>query len=242
MLQTLDYDFTEQQREIIALAREIAEKKVKPVRAKYDEEEKFPWEVIEEFRKVDLFGVYLPEEYGGLGGANTELCLVTEELSKACGGIALCVAGCGLCAIPILLSGTKEQKEKYLPDLASGKKLGAFCITEPGAGSDATSMKATATKQGDYYILNGVKNFCTNGEVAETYTLFFSTNPAKGARGISAFIVEKGTPGFIFSKKETKMGIRASPTYELSFNNCKIPAANLLGGAPYEPKEDNPMI
>ncbi|MBI2069968.1 MAG: acyl-CoA dehydrogenase family protein [Elusimicrobia bacterium] len=224
----MDHEFTDEQREIIKLAREIAEKKVKPVRAHHDETEKFPWEVIEEFRRADLFGVYLPQEYGGLGGANTELCLVTEEISKVCGGIALCIAACGLCAIPILLFGTDEQKKRWLPDLASGKRLGAFTITEPEAGSEATATRTTAKREGDYYILNGMKNFCSNGEVAEIYTLFASTNPKRGARGISAFVVEKGTPGFSFGKKETKMGIRASPTYELVLNNCKVPAKNLL--------------
>lgn len=225
----MDYELTEEQRAIVETAREIAQKKIKKVREHYDKTEEYPWEIVEELRKADLFGVYIPQEYGGLGGGAFELVLVVEELSKACGGIALTVAGTALGAYPIILYGSEEQKKKYLPDLASGKRLGAFTITEPDAGSDATATKATAKLDGDHYVLNGTKVFCTNGNAAEIYTLFFSTNPSRGARGISAFIVEKGTPGFEFGRKEEKMGIRASPTYQLEFNNCRIPKANLLG-------------
>jgi len=223
------YDLTETQLEIIETSREVAEKKIKPVRAKYDETEEFPWDVIKEIKDAGLFGVYLPEESGGLGGGILELCLTVETLSQACGGIGLCVATSGLCAIPIILYGTPEQREKWIPDLASGEKLGAFCITEPGSGSAATEMKATAVKKGDYYILNGTKNFCSSGKVSETYTVFFSTNPNRGARGISSFIIPKGIEGFTFGRKEEKMGIRANPTYELKFDNCKIPVENLGG-------------
>ncbi|MBI5629348.1 MAG: acyl-CoA dehydrogenase family protein [Elusimicrobia bacterium] len=225
----MDYDLTESQRDIIGLAYQIAQQKVKPVREHYDAtEEEFPWPVVEEIRKADLFGVYLPEAYGGLGGGTLELVLVTEQLSRACAGIALAVAASGLCAIPILLFGNPGQRKKWLTDIASGKRLGAFTITEPSAGSDATATKCTARLDGSHYVLNGIKNFCSSGHAAEIYTLFASTNPARGARGISAFVVEKGTPGFTFGKKETKMGIRASPTYELVFNNCRIPKENLL--------------
>jgi butyryl-CoA dehydrogenase len=224
----MDYDLTEQQQEIIALSHEIAEKKIKPVREHYDATEEFPWPVVEEFRKADLFGVYLPEAYGGLGGGTLELVLVAEQLSRACAGMALAVAASGLCGIPILLFANAKQREKYIPDLASGKKLGAFAITEPSAGSDATAAKCTARLEGDYYILNGSKNFCSNGNAAEIYTTFASTNLNRGARGITAFIIEKGTPGFTFGKKEHKMGIRASWTYDLVFNNCKVPKENLL--------------
>ncbi|PCI40473.1 MAG: acyl-CoA dehydrogenase [Elusimicrobia bacterium] len=224
----MDYELTETQLDIINLAGEIADKKIKPVRAKYDASEEFPWEIIEEMRKADLFGVYLPEEYGGLGGANLELILMSERLSQACAGIGLSALTSSLCAIPILLFGNPDQRKRYLPDLASGKKLGSFCITEPASGSDATSMGATATLEGDHYVLNGVKNFCSGGKTSETYVVFFSTNPSKGPRGISAFIIEKGTPGFSFGKKEEKMGIRCNPTYELVFENCQIPKENLL--------------
>jgi alkylation response protein AidB-like acyl-CoA dehydrogenase len=224
----MDYELTETQQEIVSLAGEIAERKIKPVRAQYDQSEAFPWEIVEELRKADLFGVYLPEKYGGLGGGNFELLLLCERLARACGGMALCMMTSALAGLPILLFGTPKQREKYLPDLASGAKLGSFCITEPGSGSDATAMKATATLDGDEYVLNGVKNYCSGGEASETYVVFFSTDPSKGARGISAFIVEKGTPGFSFGKKEEKMGIRCNPTYELVFENCRVPKENLL--------------
>ena len=224
----MDYELTDTQKDIIQLAGEIAQTKVKPVRDHYDKTEEFPWPVVEDIRKADLFGVYLPEAYGGLGGGNLELVLVVEQLSRACGGIALCISASGLCGTPILLFGNADQRKKFLPDLGSGKRLGAFAITEPGAGSDATGTKALAKLDGDHYVLNGLKNFCSGGEAAEVYVVFASTNPAKGPRGITAFIVEKGTPGFTFGKKEEKMGIRASPTYELVFKDCRIPKANVL--------------
>jgi alkylation response protein AidB-like acyl-CoA dehydrogenase len=225
----MNYFLTDDQKTIAQTAREIAVKKIRPVREKHDAEDSFPWEIVEELRKADLFGVYFHENYGGLGGAGFELVLAIEELSKACGGIALSLAATALGAFPIILFGSPAQKKKFLPDLASGKRLGAFTITEPEAGSDATATKCTAKKDGDYYVLNGTKSFATNGESAEIYSTFASTNPSRGARGISAFVIEKGTPGFTFGKKEHKMGIRASTTYELVFQNCKVPAANLLG-------------
>ncbi|MBI4057305.1 MAG: acyl-CoA dehydrogenase family protein [Elusimicrobia bacterium] len=229
----MDHGLTEEQKDIVRLAYEIGQKKIKPVREHYDQTEEFPHEVVEEFKKSDLFGVYLPEQYGGFGGGDLELALVVEQLSRACGGIALCVATSALCAIPVLLFGTEEQRKKWLPDLASGRKLGAFTITEPEAGSDATSTRATAKLDGNHYVINGVKNFCSTGKVADNYVLFASTNPNRGARGITAFVVEKGTPGFGFGKKETKMGIRASPTYELVFQNCRVPKENVLAKEGY---------
>src|SRR5450631_1429904 len=181
----MDYELTEQQQAIVDITREIAQKKMKPVREHYDKTEEYPWEIVEELRKADLFGVYIPAEYGGLGGGAFELVLVVEELSKACAGIALAVAGTALGTYPIMLYGTDEQKKKYLPDIAAGKRLAAFTITEPEAGSDATAAKATARLEGDHYILNGTKCFCSNGKAAEIYSLFFSTNPSRGARGVS---------------------------------------------------------
>ncbi len=225
----MDYQLTEEQQAIVETAREIAQTKIKKVREHYDKTEEYPWEIVEELRKADLFGVYIPQEYGGLGGGPFELVLVVEEISKACAGIALVLAGTALGAYPIMLYGSDEQKKKYLPDIASGKRLAAFTITEPEAGSDATATKATAKLDGDHYVLNGTKVYCTNGKAAEIYSLFFSTNPSRGARGISCFVVEKGTPGFEFGRKEEKMGIRASPTYQLEFNNCRIPKENLIG-------------
>jgi alkylation response protein AidB-like acyl-CoA dehydrogenase len=224
----MDYELTETQEEVKALAYQVALRDIKPVREKHDEEESFPWDVVKKMAESDLTGVYLPEAYGGLGGGLMEQVLVIEQFSRACGGIALCFAATGLGALPIMLLGTAEQREKYIPDLAAGKKLAAFSISEPEAGSDATATKTTAKLDGDHYVLNGVKCWVSNGEVAETYVVFATTNPARGARGISAFIVEKGTPGFGFGKKEIKMGIRANPTYELVFQNCRIPKKNLL--------------
>ena len=222
------YDLSETQQFIVDTAREIAQDKIKKVRAEYDKSEQFPWEIVEHMKKADLFGIYLPEKYGGLGGCGFDLVLAVEQLSIACGGIALSLAATALGAFPILLFGTPEQKQKWLPRLATGT-IGAFAITEPESGSDATSMKCRAVLEGDHYVVNGVKSFCTNGEAAQIYSFFASTRPDRGARGISCFVVEKGTPGFGFGKKEEKMGIRASTTYELTFDNCKIPKENLIG-------------
>jgi butyryl-CoA dehydrogenase len=225
----LSYLFSEEQIMIRDLARKIAEEKIKPVAAKYDESEEFPWEVMKILAQSDLFGVYIPQEYGGLGGGVLELAIVTEELSRACGGIAVCFAASGLGTYPVILFGNEDQKKKYLPDLASGKKIAAFAITEASAGSDASSIQTTAEKKGDYYILNGTKQWITNGGEAETYSVIAMTDKAKGARGATAFILEKGMGGFSFGKKEKKLGIRASATRELVFTNCKVPKENILG-------------
>ena len=224
----MNWFFTEEQQMIIDTAREVAERKIIPVRDKYDREGIFPWDVVKALADVDICGVYIPEEYGGFGGGILEMCLAVEELAKACGGIALAFAATALGTFPILLFGSEEQKKKYLPDIASGKKLAAFCLTESNAGSDALGMKTTAKSEGDYYVLNGTKQWMTNGENAEIYTVVAVTNPVKGARGLSAFIVEKGTEGFSFGKHEDKMGIRASSTTELIFQDCKVPKENLL--------------
>jgi len=224
----MDYLLTEEQKMVRELARKIAEDKVRPVAAKYDASEEFPWDVLKVLAQSDLFAIFVPAEYGGTGGGVLDLCLVTEELSRACGGISVCYAASALGTFPIILFGNEEQKKKYLPDLASGKKIAAFGITEPEAGSDASAIKTTAKKEGDYYILNGLKHFITNGGDAEIYTIIAMTDKTKGARGASAFIVEKGTPGFTFGKKEEKLGIRASSTRELIFTDCKIPKENLL--------------
>jgi alkylation response protein AidB-like acyl-CoA dehydrogenase len=224
----MNWFLTDEQKMIVETAREIAQKKILPVREKYDHEGIFPWDVVKACAEADLCGLYIPAEYGGFGGGVFELCLAVEELSKVCGGISLAIAATALGTFPILLFATDEQKKKYLPDIASGKKLAAFGLTEANAGSDALSMKTTAVKDGDQYVLNGTKQWITNGENAEIYTIIAKTNPTKGARGLSAFIVEKGTPGFTFGKHEDKMGIRASSTTELVFQDCRIPAANLL--------------
>ncbi len=224
----MDYLLTDEQKMIKDLAHKIAEEKIRPVAAKYDISEEYPWDVLKVMAESDMFGLFIPEEYGGLGTNVMNLCLATEEFSRACGGIAVCYAASALGTFPIVLFGTDEQKKKYLPDLAKGKKVAAFAITEPEAGSDASAIKTSAKKEGDYYILNGLKHFITNGGDAETYVVIAMTDKSKGARGASAFIVEKGTPGFTFGKKEDKFGIRASSTRELIFTDCKIPAKNLL--------------
>ncbi len=225
----MNWNLTEEQRMIVETAREIARKKIVPVREEYDLHGTFPWDVMKALAEADMCGLYIPEEYGGMGGGVLELCLAVEELSKACGGISLALAGTALGTFPILLFGSEQQKQKYLSEIASGKKLAAFGLTEANAGSDALGMKSVARKEGDSYILNGTKQWITNGENAEIYTVLAKTNPEKGARGISAFILEKGTPGFSFGKHEDKMGIRASSTTELVFQDVKIPAENLLG-------------
>ncbi|MBI4656952.1 MAG: acyl-CoA dehydrogenase family protein [Elusimicrobia bacterium] len=224
----MDYLLTEQQVMIRDLAAKIADEKIKPVAAHYDETEEFAWPIMKILADSDLFGVYIPEQYGGLGGGIMDMCLVTEELSRACAGIALGFAGTGLGAIPILLYGSEEQKKRFLPDIAKGKRLAAFCITEAEAGSDAGSIKTSAKKQGNSYILNGTKQWITNAGEAEVYTVIAITDKAKGARGASAFIVEKETKGMDFGKKEKKLGIRASATREVIFTDCEVPAENLI--------------
>ncbi|MEI7481662.1 MAG: acyl-CoA dehydrogenase family protein [Elusimicrobiota bacterium] len=224
----MDYLLTEQQVMMRDLARQIADEKIKPVAAHYDETEEFAWPIMKIIADSDLFGVYIPEQYGGLGGGVMDMCLITEEFSRACGGIALGYAGTGLGTFPILLYGSDEQKQRFLPDIAKGKRLAAFCITEAGAGSDAGSIKTTAVKDGDHYILNGTKQWITNAGEAEVYTVIAITDKTKGSRGASAFIVEKGAKGMEFGKKEKKMGIRASATREVIFTDCRVPAANLI--------------
>jgi len=225
----MDYFLTEEQLMIKEVARKVAEEKIKPLREEADEKEEFPWEIQEELAKADLCGIYIPEEYGGMGFGVFELCLAVEELCKVDGSIALVLAATALGTFPIIMFGNEEQKKKYLPDIASGKKIVAFALTEPEAGSDAGNIKTRAVKEGDYYILNGTKCFITNGGIADIYVVIAMTDPSKGSRGASAFIVEKGMEGFSFGKKEKKMGIRSSETRELIFDNCKVPKENLLG-------------
>lgn len=225
----MEYFLTEEQKMIVALCKKIAEEKIKPVREHYDETEEFPWPIVEEMAKADLFRIYIPEKYGGLGESIFNLCLAVEELSKVDGAISLSLAVTALGTFPILLFGTEEQKKKYLPDIAAGKRLAAFALTEPQAGSDATAIKTTALKDDNTYCLNGTKCFISNAGEAEIYTVIASTSQGRGVRGLSAFIIEKGTLGFSFGKKEKKLGIRASPTRELIFQDCRIPKENLLG-------------
>ena len=210
------------------LARKIAREKILPVRAELDEREEFPWEVVKVSAEAGLMGVSMPEEYEGFGGGVLEYCLVAEELSRVCLGIATSVVASGLGAMPILLYGSPEQKKRYLPDIAKGRKLAAFGLTEADAGSDAGSIRTTATRTSEGYLLNGTKQWITNGGEAEIYTIIAMTDRSKGPRGASAFIVEKGDQGFTFGKKEKKMGIRASATRELVFQDCFIAKENLI--------------
>jgi len=225
----MDYGLTEEQLMIRDLCRQIAEEKIEPVREKYDETGEFPWDIVKIFAESDLFGISIAEEYGGMGGGVMEVVIATEELSKVCAGVTLALAATGLGAYPIVLYGSEEQKKKYLPRVASGQSLTAFGLTEAEAGSDAGGIKTTAVLDGDEYVINGTKQWITNGGEAEIYTIIAMTNRAKGARGASALIVEKGTPGFEFGKKENKMGIRGSVTRELIFQDCRVPRENLIG-------------
>jgi len=225
----VEYFFTDTQKEIRDLARRFAQEKMKPVRAELDKTGEFPCELLKGMGELGLMGVYFPEEYGGLGGGIMEMCIVVEELCRIDGAAGLCYAACGLGAFPILVGGTVEQKKKYLPRLAAGE-LAAFAITEASAGSDSSNVKTRARRDGDSYVLNGTKQFITNGSVAKIYSVITSTNPTRGARGLSAFIIEDGTPGFTYGKVEDKMGIRCSKTAELVFQDCRVPAANLIGG------------
>ncbi|HNQ46035.1 MAG TPA: acyl-CoA dehydrogenase family protein [Syntrophorhabdus sp.] len=225
----MDYFLTDDQKHIQSLARRIAEEKVVPIRAELDEKEEFPWSVMKVCADTGLFGVSIPPEFGGMGGGCFENCIVVEELSKACLGVSVSYAASLLGAYPILIGGSDEQKKKYLKEIASGKKLAAFALTEANAGSDAQGIRTEAKKVGDEYILNGTKQWITNGGEAEIYTVVAMTDRSRGGRGATAFIVENGTEGFSFGKKEKKLGIRASATRELVFQDCKVPKENVIG-------------
>ncbi|MHB8110578.1 MAG: acyl-CoA dehydrogenase family protein [Syntrophorhabdaceae bacterium] len=225
----MDYFLTEDQKSIRKLARRIAEEKIVPVRAELDESQTFPWDIMRNCAQAGLFGVSIPEAYGGMGGGSFENCIVVEELSKACLGVSVSYAASLLGAYPILLGGSEEQKKKYLSQIASGERLAAFGLTEANAGSDAASIRTEAKKDGDCYIINGTKQWITNGGEAEIYTVIAMTDRGKGGRGATAFILEKGMEGFTFGKKENKLGIRASATRELVFQDCKVPKENVIG-------------
>jgi butyryl-CoA dehydrogenase len=225
----VQYALTEEQKMLRDLTRKIAEEKIKPYSRELDEKEEFPAQIIKTLAQSDLFSLCIPQQYGGMGTGLLDLCIATEEISRIDGGVATSYAASFLGMFPILLFGTEEQKKRYLPDIACGKKLTAFALTEPEAGSDASAVKTNARKDGDYYVINGTKHFITNGGDADIYTVIAVTDKTKGARGVSGFIVEKGTPGFTFGKKEEKLGIRASSTRELVFSDAKVAKENLLG-------------
>lgn len=212
------------------LYRSFAEKEVKPLAQEVDEEERFPVETIEKMAKYGMLGIPIPKEYGGQGADVLTYIMAVEEMAKVCGTTAVIMsAHTSLCATPILENGTEEQKQKYLVPLAKGEKLGAFALTEPGAGTDASMQQTKAVLDGDHYVLNGSKIFITNAEFADVFIVMAMTDKSKGTKGISAFIVEKDYPGFSVGPHEKKMGIRGSSTYELIFEDCRIPKDALLG-------------
>jgi alkylation response protein AidB-like acyl-CoA dehydrogenase len=213
-------------------ARAVAEKVVRPLAAKYDRLQEYPWEIKDALAASGLMGVWIPKEYGGSGGGVIDLCICVEELSRACGGVGVLYAVNALGSFPILVGGTDDQKQRFLPAIAKGEKLISFGLSEKYAGSDAGSLHARAVKDGDSWILNGEKKWNTNGGAADLYTVFAVSDPNSKSRRISAFLVEKGTPGFKIGKVEDKMGIRCVPVVELEFDNCRVPAKNLLGETP----------
>ena len=226
----MNFQLTREQELVKKMVREFAVKEVKPIAAEIDETERFPMENVEKMAKIGMMGIPFSKEYGGAGGDTLSYIIAVEELSKVCATTGVIVsAHTSLCASLIDQFGNKDQKEKYLKDLATGKKIGAFGLTEPGAGTDAAGQQTIAVLDGDNYILNGSKIFITNGGVAETFIVFAMTDKSKGTKGISAFIVEKDFEGFSIGKKEDKLGIRGSSTTELVMNNCVVPKENLIG-------------
>ena len=226
----MNFEFSDEQQAIQKLVREFAEKEIAPTVQERDEKAEFSREIFDKIGELGLCGIFFPEEYGGSDGSYVSYILANEELSKVDDAVAAGYASSiSLCAWPIWKFGTEEQKKKYLTPLAEGTKLGAFGLTEPNAGSDAARQQSTAVRKGDHYILNGSKIFITNGGEADIYVVFAMTDKTKGTKGISAFILEKGMEGFTFGKEEQKMGIHASKTRELIFQDVKVPAENLLG-------------
>jgi len=210
-------------------AREVAEEHIRPVAAQHDVEQTYPWSVQKAIKAAGLSGVWIPKEYGGAGGTVLDLCLVVEQFSRACGGMGVAYAVNALGSFPILLGGTEEQKSRWLPGIASGDKLISFGLSEKDAGSDAGSMSTKAEKDGDHYVINGEKKWNTGGAVASYNTIFAVTQPGRGARGISAFVVEAGTPGYRVGKHEDKMGIRCVPVNEIHLENCRVSKDQMLG-------------
>ncbi len=226
----MDFSLTNREELFLQMVRDFAENEVKPFAAQVDEEETFPVDTVEKMGKIGLMGIPVPSQYGGQGGTNQLYSMAVEELSRACGTTGVIVsAHTSLCIAPILENGNEEQKMKYLPKLSSGEWIGAFGLTEPNAGTDAAMQQTFAVDAGDKWVLNGSKLFITNAGYAHVYVIMAMTDKSLGTKGISAFIVENGTPGFSVGKKEKKLGIRGSATCELVFENCEIPKENLLG-------------
>lgn len=230
-------ELNENQIHIRNTIRDFAEKSIRPYVMEFDESQNFPMEIMKQLGELGFLGILVPEEYGGAGLGYVEYAIIVEEISKVDPSIGLSVAAHnGLCTNHINLFGNEEQKRKYLPDLASGKKIGAWGLTESASGSDAAGLKSFAVKEGNFWILNGSKQFTTHGTVGETYVVMAITNREAGKKGISAFILEKGMEGLMIGKKENKLGMRSSDTTQLAFENCKVPKENLLG------KEGNGFI
>ncbi|NOR16328.1 acyl-CoA dehydrogenase [candidate division WOR-3 bacterium] len=225
----MEYFFNDDEKKLKQKAREIAENLVLPIRDEMDEKGEFPLELVKEMGRQGLLKIFIPEEYGGTGEKIMDMCIVCEEIARICAGAATAYAVGALGSGPIVHFATEEQKKKYLPKIATGELLCAFGLTEASAGSDVANIQTAARKEGDYYILNGVKQFISNASVSDVYTVLASTDKSRGARGISAFIVEKGMPGLSYGKEENKLGIRTSVTTELVFEDCKIPKENLMG-------------
>jgi butyryl-CoA dehydrogenase len=226
----MEFELTEEQKMFQAMVCDFATNEVKPLAAKIDEEGKYPAEIIKKAASLGLFGITIPEEYGGSGGDYLSMAITAEELCRASASVGtIFLAGLSLACYPLYTFGNEEQKRKYVTPLARGEKLACFALTESGAGSDAGALATTATPQGNKYVLNGTKMFITNGAEAEIAVVFATVDKSLGYRGITAFIVEKGTPGLFVGKEENKLGIRGSSTTELVFENCQVPAENLLG-------------
>ncbi|GEN89383.1 acyl-CoA dehydrogenase [Oceanobacillus sojae] len=226
----MNFQLTEEQEMLRKMVRDFAENEVEPTAAERDEEERFDREIFNQMAELGLTGIPWPEEYGGIGSDYVSYVIAVEELSRVCASTGVTLsAHLSLASWPIYKYGNEEQKQNFLQRLATGEALGAYALSEPGAGSDVVSMKTTAKRDGTDYILNGSKVWITNGGVADLYIVFAKTDAEKKHKGITAFIVEKGTDGFTFGKKEKKLGIRSSPTTELIFENCRIPAENVLG-------------
>lgn len=225
----MDYFLSEEQQMIVDIAKQITDERIIPNRAELDEKHEFPREILDEMAQADLFGVPIPEEYGGFGGGCLDIVLALEQFGRGCIGVGTAFAASSLGIYPLLFSGSEEQKQKYLPDVAAGKKFAAFGLTEANAGSDASGINTTAVLDGDEWVINGTKQWITNGGEAEIYTIIAITDRSKGARGASMFVVEAGDPGFTCGPKEMKMGIRASSTTELIFKDCRIPKDRIIG-------------
>jgi len=225
----MDYFLTEEQQMIVDVARQLTDERIIPNRAELDKKHEFPRDILNDMAKADLFGIPIPEAYGGFGGGCFDIALAVEQFGRGCIGVGTAFAANFLGVYPIIIAGTEEMKEKYLPDVAAGKKFGAFGLTEANAGSDASGIQTTAVLDGDEWVLNGTKQWITNGGEAQIYSVVAITDRSRGPRGASMFVVEEGDPGFTCGPKEKKMGIRASSTTELIFKDCRIPKDRLLG-------------